>query len=86
MFNFEPIIFAYRGRFELLTLGLAACFDAPVREHSRKPDFFYDLVKAVSPEPRLDIFGRESRDGFEVWGNEPDKFTKEDYETILTNK
>ena len=50
------------------------CFNAQRREHSRKPDEFYDLVKRVSPEPRIDIFGREGRDGYDVWGVEKDYF------------
>jgi N6-adenosine-specific RNA methylase IME4 len=40
------------------------------REHSRKPDEFYDLIRRVSPGPRLDMFSREKRDGFEQHGNE----------------
>ena len=45
-----------------------------VREHSSKPDSFYDLVREVSPEPRIDIFSRELREGFEQYGNETTKF------------
>lgn len=49
-------------------------FNADVREHSRKPDIFYTLVKEVSPKPRLDMFSREKREGFIPWGNEVNKF------------
>lgn len=45
------------------------------KEHSRKPDEFYEMVKRLSPDTkRIDIFSREKRDGFEQYGNEPDKF------------
>lgn len=45
------------------------------KEHSRKPDEFYEMVKRLSPNTkRIDIFSREKRDGFEQYGNEPDKF------------
>ena len=47
---------------------------AEVREHSRKPDEFYDLVREVSPGPRIDVFSREKREGFDQWGNEEDEF------------
>lgn len=50
------------------------CFNAPRREHSRKPDEFYELVKRVSPDPRIDIFSREEREGFDQFGNETGKF------------
>lgn len=38
--------------------------------HSEKPDEFYELVKSLSPEPRLDMYARKLRDGFTCWGNE----------------
>lgn len=45
------------------------------KEHSRKPDEFYEMVKKLSPDTkRIDIFSREKREGFEQYGNEPDKF------------
>jgi len=56
------------------TRDFKLCFDAPRREHSRKPEAFYDLVRRVSPGPRLDMFSRERRDGFEQFGVETDAF------------
>jgi len=38
--------------------------------HSIKPDVFYERVAAASPGPRLEMFARTSRDGFDCWGNE----------------
>lgn len=74
MYSTEHVLFCRRGNLPLLRLGMRLDFSAKVREHSRKPEEFYDLVRAASPEPRLDIFGRERRDGFDVWGNEATKF------------
>lgn len=44
------------------------------REHSRKPDEFYDLVEACSPGPRLEMFARGSRPQWVSWGNEADDY------------
>jgi N6-adenosine-specific RNA methylase IME4 len=45
------------------------------REHSRKPDAFYALVEQTCPaRPRLEMFARERREGFEPWGAEIDFF------------
>lgn len=51
-------------------------FDGLAREHSRKPDEFYSLVRAHTPDAfrRADLFSRETRDGFEGWGREAGKF------------
>lgn len=43
--------------------------------HSHKPDKFYDLVRQMSPEPRIDIFSRREIKGFDVWGDEAPKLT-----------
>lgn len=44
------------------------------REHSRKPDEFYSMVKKLCVGKKVDMFGREKREGFDVWGNETEKF------------
>ena len=74
MYSTEHCLFGHIGSLPLTRLGKRLDFSAKVREHSRKPDEFYDLVKAVSPEPRLDMFSREKREGFDQYGNETDKF------------
>jgi N6-adenosine-specific RNA methylase IME4 len=44
---------------------------APRREHSRKPDVVYDLIERMYPElPRIELFARQARAGWQAWGNE----------------
>ena len=74
MYTTEHVLFCRKGSLPLLKKGLRLDFSAKVREHSRKPDIFYDLVKQASPEPRIDMFSREKREGYDQWGNEEDKF------------
>ncbi len=74
-FNCEFVIIGRRGGIEFSDMkDFFLCFNASRREHSRKPDFFYDLVRRVSPGPRLDMFSREQRTGFDQFGAEPDAF------------
>lgn len=70
MYSTEHVLFGRIGSLDLERMGLRLDFSAPVTGHSRKPDVFYDLVRQASPEPRLEMFARQGRDGFDVWGNE----------------
>lgn len=40
------------------------------RRHSQKPEFFQDMIETVSEPPRLEIFARRKRPGWDVFGNE----------------
>jgi len=44
------------------------------REHSRKPDEFYDVIESCSPEQRLELFARGARPGWTAWGNQADDY------------
>jgi N6-adenosine-specific RNA methylase IME4 len=72
----EHVLFCRRGTLPLLRAGLPLHFAESRREHSRKPEAFYDLVRQASPEPRIELFARERRDGFDSWGNETERFQK----------
>ena len=74
MYSTELVLFGRVGNLDLLKKGERLDFYGKVREHSRKPDEFYELVKKVSPAPRIDVFSREKREGFDQYGNEPNKF------------
>ena len=40
------------------------------QKHSKKPEFFQDLIESVSDGPRVELFARRSPEGWDVWGNE----------------
>ena len=39
-------------------------------KHSKKPEFFHGLIEQVTDAPRLELFAREPKEGWHVWGNE----------------
>lgn len=45
-------------------------FTWPRGKHSQKPEAFLDLVETVSPAPRLEMFARRQRLGWDTWGDE----------------
>lgn len=73
--NCEFALVAKKGKPKFVsTKKFPACFDGKRREHSRKPDEFYEIISRVAEGPRIDIFSREKRAGFDQFGNETEKF------------
>lgn len=52
--------------------------EAPIRQHSRKPDEAYAAAEAwaYQAEARADLFARERRAGWDSWGDEIEKFSR----------
>jgi N6-adenosine-specific RNA methylase IME4 len=44
------------------------------REHSRKPDSFFEMIEKITMGNRLEYFSREKREGWKVFGNDTNKF------------
>lgn len=52
-----------------------ASVDGLRREHSRKPDEFYALLDTLTGwTRRAELFARQRRPGWKVWGNQTDRF------------
>jgi len=68
----EWIIYAYRGKMGINKKGkfIPTMFYEKRGKHSRKPDILYNTLRENTREPRIDIFAREEREGWDVWGNE----------------
>lgn len=68
----ELLLFGIRGSVRTLPPGRTQVnlLSQQKREHSRKPDEFYDLIEQCSPGPYLELFARRPRDGWTQWGNE----------------
>jgi N6-adenosine-specific RNA methylase IME4 len=56
--------------------NLPSCFNGVRREHSRKPEEFYQMIIERTPGlRRADVFAREKREGWDCWGDEVWKFS-----------
>jgi N6-adenosine-specific RNA methylase IME4 len=75
--NSESCWLGRRGKPTKLSRGVREIIIAPRRQHSRKPDEFYRRAETFCPGPRLDLFGRQSREAWVVYGNEASKFDRE---------
>lgn len=66
----EFILFCVRGKAPTARNDVLGVLFAPQGKHSQKPREAYDLIDRLSPSPRLELFARGPRDGYEVWGNQ----------------
>ena len=80
----ELLLFGVRGR-DVRTMpparSTANLIASRKREHSRKPDEQYDLIESCSWGPRLEMFARGTRPGWDVWGNQADDDYAPDWDT-----
>jgi N6-adenosine-specific RNA methylase IME4 len=72
--NTEPCLLATRGKAKRLSADVRQAIIAPRREHSRKPDGIHERIERLVAGPYLELFARQQRPGWTVWGNETDKF------------
>lgn len=40
------------------------------KTHSKKPEAFQNMIETVTKPPRIELFARRRRPGWDVWGNE----------------
>jgi N6-adenosine-specific RNA methylase IME4 len=68
----ELLLFGVRGSLRTLQPGRRQVnlLKSRKQHHSRKPDSFYELIERCSPAPRLELFARYPRHGWEQWGDE----------------
>ena len=73
----ELILFGIRGK-DVRTLAPGRrqvnILKTMKREHSRKPDELYSIIEGCSWGPRLELFARGPRDGWNVWGDQSDEY------------
>ena len=74
----EVLLFGVRGK-NIRTLKRGRTQENIIssrkREHSRKPDEQYPLIEECSWGPRLEMFARGSRPGWDCWGNQAEEYT-----------
>ena len=76
--NPEICLIATKGKqFKPLVRNVQAVVMTPREEHSKKPDVIREhIVNIIGDVPRVELFARQSSEGWDVWGNESHKFDK----------
>lgn len=68
----EILLFGVRGKLpsQAVPKNIPTILHAPKGEHSAKPEQIYSYIERTSPAPRIELFARKKREGWDVWGNE----------------
>ena len=66
----EHCLMAVRGKPVVMLTNQTTAIDGPMREHSRKPDEFYDFVENLCPGAKAELFQRFARKGWHGHGDE----------------
>lgn len=74
--NSEACLLATRGKIKRRDNGVRQGIIEPIRQHSRKPDCVHDRIQRLVAGPYLELFARQTRPGWDVWGNQTTKFNE----------
>jgi len=67
----EMCLIATKGKPKRIDAGVRSVIMAENEKHSKKPDIFRkEIVKLMGDLPRVELFARETSEGWDVWGNE----------------
>jgi N6-adenosine-specific RNA methylase IME4/ParB-like chromosome segregation protein Spo0J len=74
----EHCLLASRGKPVFIHGTHSTVLEAARREHSRKPEEFYTLVEATCAGGKVELFCRQQRSGWQIYGNDTNKFGTEE--------
>lgn len=69
--NAELCLLATKGRTKRISASVHSIIDMPIQEHSKKPSVAREkIVELFGDLPRIELFARESVEGWDCWENE----------------
>ena len=76
-YGHEYLLYCYKGKLIPVAKDergkIHTVFTEQVKKHSQKPEEAYRIIERLYPNTnKLELFARNKRDGWDVWGNEVD--------------
>lgn len=69
--NAELCLIATKGTIKRVSSKVPQIVDTRIEEHSKKPAIVRDrIVELIGDYPRIELFARQTADGWDCWGNE----------------
>lgn len=75
--NTEPCLLAVKGKPSRKSNSVSQLIEYPLGQHSAKPPITREKIKELMGEDArcVELFARQQTEGWDVWGNETNKFT-----------
>lgn len=71
--NSELCLLATKGKPKKISSSVHQVVDTHIEKHSKKPNVVKErIVQLVGDLPRVELFARQSTEGWHIWGNEVD--------------
>lgn len=68
--NSECCLIAVKGKPKRISNSVSQLVFSPLQEHSKKPDIVREkIVELIGDKPRIELFARQSVEGWDCWGN-----------------
>ena len=69
--NAEVCLLAVKGKPKRVSASVHSIIEEPVQEHSKKPEIVRNkIIELAGDLPRIELFARQSVEGWDSWGNE----------------
>lgn len=74
----EECLVGIKGNVKAFRLQKPNFIQSKARDHSQKPEEFFQLIEPAiqNMNPKIELFARERRDGWDSWGNEIEENNK----------
>lgn len=67
----EHLLVGVKGKIDSFRSMERTCYHEKRSKHSKKPIYFTKLISSLfSKDNKIELFAREKKDGWDVWGNE----------------
>lgn len=67
----EHCLIASKGKHKRIVPPVATTIlEAKKSKHSKKPEEMYDIIDKFPSDSKIELFARQKREGWDVWGNE----------------
>ena len=66
----EHCLLCIKGKPTIRLTNQTTAIAGPLRKHSQKPDEFYAMVEAMCPGSKVEVFARQTREGWTAHGDE----------------